>query len=239
MSPKQWSPCRCEMNMWFMNEKCMCPLRNCSCVPSPQSIINCLLPILTTCELALWRVVGSAEPQPNMCTSNGSIAVANLANSACKCKYDAIIKGIKKGDRNIPVTFVMILRYQLFAFTLEFVLECCKSIDVTESCCCCLVLDCRSCLLCSFLALASCCSGFLLSFLLLFSCILEDTAVRKDDSLSFLVELDYLEREFLLGKSQCAVLYYKVLRSCKALYAVGERYNCALVDKLCDNALVD
>ena len=61
ISPKQWSPCRCEMNMWLMNEKCMCLRRSCNCVPSPQSIMNCLLPILITCELALWRVVGKAD----------------------------------------------------------------------------------------------------------------------------------------------------------------------------------
>ena len=29
----------------------------------------------TICVLALCRVVGSAEPHPNMCTSNGSIVV--------------------------------------------------------------------------------------------------------------------------------------------------------------------
>ena len=49
--------------------------RSCSCVPSPQSIMNCLLPILITCELALWRVVGNADPHPNICISKASIAL--------------------------------------------------------------------------------------------------------------------------------------------------------------------
>ena len=73
ISPKQWSPCRCDMKMWSIKEKCTCDFLNCNCVPSPQSIINCLFPMRTICVLALCRVVGSAEPHPNMCTSNGSI----------------------------------------------------------------------------------------------------------------------------------------------------------------------
>lgn len=66
------------MNMLFMREKCWCDFLICSCVPSPQSIMNSSLPTLTICELGLWWVVGSAEPHPNMCTSNCSIVCCAL-----------------------------------------------------------------------------------------------------------------------------------------------------------------
>ena len=108
---------------------------------------------------------------------------------------------------------------RLFA-SLELALESCKCVDVTESCSSSLVLDSRCLLLSSLLALASCSSSLLLCLLLLLSGILEDAAVRKDDALSLLVELDYLELELLLSCSLCAILLNEVLWSCEALNTV-------------------
>ena len=79
----------------------------------------------------------------------------------------------------------MSLLFTLFHLSLQ----CSKSVDVTESCRCSNVVDCS----CLFLL------GCLLAWCLLwlFLHILECAAVRKDDTLCFLNELDNLELELL------------------------------------------
>ena len=76
--PKQWSPCKWEIKIWFKRENFRCDLRNCNCAPSPQSIINNLSRTFTIWDVGKWRVVGKAEPQPRICNSNFSIP--NLPN---------------------------------------------------------------------------------------------------------------------------------------------------------------
>ena len=71
--PKQWSPCRWEIKIWFSRENFRRALRNWSCAPSPQSIMNNLSRTLSTCEVEKCRVVGNAEPHPRICNSNFSI----------------------------------------------------------------------------------------------------------------------------------------------------------------------
>jgi hypothetical protein len=70
--------------------------------------MNCLLPIFTTCELALWRVVGNADPQPNMCISNGSISFSLfLIRTVAKIKTKAANK------QSLPVHFVRIAQFAI------------------------------------------------------------------------------------------------------------------------------
>ena len=118
-------------------------------------------------------------------------------------------------------------------------LESHECIEITESCTCSLVLDCR----CSFLLLACsllCCSCCLLSFLSFSALsIFEYSAVRKDDALSVLVEFDYLEVEFFTKLSLASVFLNKVLRSSKSFYTVLELDNCALVENFDDLSVVD
>ena len=69
--------------------------------------------------------------------------------------------------------------------------------------------------------------------------ILRDAAVAEDDALVVFVKLDHLEVELLIKLSLSAIFLHEVLGSCEALYAVGERDNCALIHNLCDCTLVD
>ena len=86
----------------------------------------------------------------------------------------------------------------LLAF--ELLLECSKCVDITECGSGSLVLDYGSCI---FLlgALLCSCSSLLLGTLSSLSYIFENAAVREDDALSVLIELDYLELELLVGLS--------------------------------------
>ena len=65
-SPKQWSPCRCEMKIWSSRLVRSPICRMVICAPSPTSTRNCLSHISTTCELGVLVRVGLAEPQPRM-----------------------------------------------------------------------------------------------------------------------------------------------------------------------------
>src|SRR5690554_3115156 len=69
-NPKIWSPCRCEMKrLWSLLMRALY-LLIWSCVPSPQSIIKSFSCRSTSCEGGLCNVVGMADPQPRMVTSN-------------------------------------------------------------------------------------------------------------------------------------------------------------------------
>lgn len=111
----------------------------------------------------------------------------------------------------------------LFAlFHLSFQLS--QNVDVTKCCGGRLILNLDSVLfLCTrFLV---CC----LSFLTLY--IFECAAVRQDNALAVLVELDYLERKFLTQSGLCAIFLDKMLRSGKALYAFFQRNDGTLLQK--------
>ena len=69
----QWSPCRWEMNIWFSRENLSRERLNCSCAPSPQSIMYNFSRMLMTCDVAKCRVVGSADPHPKIVNSNFSM----------------------------------------------------------------------------------------------------------------------------------------------------------------------
>ena len=73
IKPKQWSPCRWEMNTWFSRENLSRERLIWSWAPSPQSIIYNFSRMLMTCEVAKCRVVGSADPHPNIVSSNFSM----------------------------------------------------------------------------------------------------------------------------------------------------------------------
>ena len=64
-----------EMKIRFKRENLRRDFRNCNCAPSPQSIIKSLSRKFTTCEVGKWRVVGNAEPEPRICSSNFSMMV--------------------------------------------------------------------------------------------------------------------------------------------------------------------
>jgi len=73
IKPKQWSPCRWEMNTWFSRENLSRERLIWSWAPSPQSIIYNFSRMLMTCDVAKCRVVGSADPHPNIVSSNFSM----------------------------------------------------------------------------------------------------------------------------------------------------------------------
>ncbi len=52
--------CKCEMNTWLILENLILFLRNCTCVPSPQSIRNNRFLISKTCDVGLVKVRGVA-----------------------------------------------------------------------------------------------------------------------------------------------------------------------------------
>lgn len=75
--PKKWSPCRCEIKIWF-NPPNLTPCRLITtCVASAQSTRYICPLCVTTCAVALRYVVGSAEPQPNILTLKDIIKKCN------------------------------------------------------------------------------------------------------------------------------------------------------------------
>ena len=77
IKPKQWSPCKWDMNTDCIRVKPMRNLLSCTCVPSPQSTIINLPRISTTCDDVWCFKVGNALPHPRMCILNGSITNNN------------------------------------------------------------------------------------------------------------------------------------------------------------------
>ena len=90
ISPKQWSPWRWEMKIWLRRENFSLERRSWSCAPSPQSIMNSFSRMFTTCDDAKCRVVGKADPQPNMFTSNFSIGCKDT--KGMEIKKEALVK---------------------------------------------------------------------------------------------------------------------------------------------------
>ena len=100
-----------------------------------------------------------------------------------------------------PFYYYKLRTIRLFAL-FHLSLQLCESVDVTESCRSSHVVDCRS-------SLLLCC--VLASRLNILFCCLECTAVRKDDALCLLNELDNLERKLLTKLSLCAIFLNVIL----------------------------
>ena len=68
--PRMWSPCRCDIKMWFSlaRDRSSCLIT--FCVPSPQSISIYLLCIPNIWELWFASFDGIAEPLPSMVSFN-------------------------------------------------------------------------------------------------------------------------------------------------------------------------
>ena len=92
-----------------------------------------------TCDVALWRVVGSAEPQPRIWMSNFSIVlrgagvqtriylpflIAHVRSVFLVYKVKAdTLAGLYGSYRSVSVR--LLLAFELF-------LQCCKSVDITK-----------------------------------------------------------------------------------------------------------
>ena len=66
----------------------------------------------------------------------------------------------------------------------------------------------------------------------------EGAAVREDDALGLLDELNHLEGQLLVELSLASILLHEVLGSGKAFHAILELDNGTLVEQLCDGAFV-
>ena len=74
-SPKQWSPCRWLMKMWFKRENFNFMRRISSWAPSPQSIIYRLSRTLSTWHEGKCMSDDVADPQPKIFSSNFVISI--------------------------------------------------------------------------------------------------------------------------------------------------------------------
>ena len=105
---------------------------------------------------------------------------------------------------------------------LHLCLQLSEYVDVAQRCAGSNVLNLRSVVLRST-SLLGC------SLLLLTLRILEGAAVRQDDALRVLVELDNLEGQRLTLNGLCAILLLQVLRSSEAFYVLVECYDSTLL----------
>ena len=81
-SPKQWSPCRWLMKMWFSRMSLSFMRRTASCAPSPQSIIIRLSRPFSTWHDGWCRGVIVALPHPNMFNSSRVIGSSDVTIEA-------------------------------------------------------------------------------------------------------------------------------------------------------------
>ena len=111
-----------------------------------------------------------------------------------------------------------------------------QSVDVAQCGAGSNVLDLRCVVL---LGAAGLLSGSSSGLLLLTSGILEGTAVREDDALRILVELNHLERQGLTESGLRTVFLHQVLRSSEALNVLLKGHNGTLLEQFVDLTLVD
>ena len=125
---------------------------------------------------------------------------------------------------------------RLFAL-LHLSLESCESVVLTERSRSSLVLDSGD--VVTTVATLVCTGSLAFSTSFAALSIFKRTAVREDDALAVLVELDYLESELLAFLSVRAVFLSEVLGSSETFNAIFELYNSTLVHQLSDRTFVN